>query len=294
MQKIVPHLWFDRNAREAAELYVKAFQRSSIISKAVLSDTPSGDVLLLAIDLNGYRINLMSAGPEFRFTPAVSFLVTCQSRDEVDQINSTLQAGGKNLMPLGEYPWSLRYVWLDDRFGVSWQLMHKEESRFTETITPALLFVREQCGRAEEAINFYTSCFPDSDIKEKTHYRRNEAPNALPMIKHSSFKLAGQQFSAMDSPDDHNFSFSEANSFVVYCDTQDEIDYYWNYLSAHPDAEQCGWLKDKFGLSWQIVPKQMGELLSSPDRSKALAATNAMLKMKKIVIADLQKAYDEA
>ena len=290
MQKIVPHLWFDREAREAAELYVKAFQRSSIISKAVISDTPSGDVLLLAIDLNGYRLNLMSAGPEFKFTPAVSFLVTCQTKDEVDQINSTLRTGGKDLLPLGEYPWNPHYVWLEDKFGHSWQLMHKEDSRHTQTITPALLFVGDQCGRAEEAINFYTACFPDSGIKEKTHYRRNEAPNALPMIKHSSFQLAGQSFTAMDSPEEHNFSFSEANSFVVYCDTQDEIDYYWNYLSAHPEAEMCGWLKDKFGLSWQIVPRIMDKLVQEKDPEKLAGMTQAMLKMKKLHIGELTKA----
>lgn len=290
MQKIVPHLWFDKEAREAAELYVKAFQRSSIISKTVIPDTPSGDVLVMAIDLNGYRLNLMSAGPDFKFTPAVSFLVTCQTRDEVDQINSTLHVHGKELMPLGEYPWSPRYVWLQDRFGLSWQIMHKEDSRHTETITPALMFTKEQCGKAEEAIVFYTTVFPDSGIKEKTHFRRNEGPHTLELIKHSSFTLAGQQFSAMDSPGDHDFSFSEATSFVVYCETQDEIDYYWNYLSAYPEAEQCGWLKDRFGVSWQIVPRIMDKLMQEKDPEKLANLTQAMLKMKKLHTGELTKA----
>jgi predicted 3-demethylubiquinone-9 3-methyltransferase (glyoxalase superfamily) len=88
------------------------------------------------------------------------------------------------------------------------------------------------------------------------------------------------------------FKFNEAVSFYVECENQDEVDYFWNQLSAVPESEQCGWLKDKFGLSWQIIPKQMGDLLTSPNTKKSLAATNAMLKMKKIVIADLQRAFD--
>ena len=106
------------------------------------------------------------------------------------------------------------------------------------------------------------------------------------------FELNGQRFMALDGGP--IFKFNEAVSFYVECEDQGEVDYFWGKLSAVPESEQCGWLKDKYGLSWQIVPKQMGRLLSDPNRKKALAATNAMLKMKKIVIADLQKAFDEA
>jgi predicted 3-demethylubiquinone-9 3-methyltransferase (glyoxalase superfamily) len=105
------------------------------------------------------------------------------------------------------------------------------------------------------------------------------------------FELDGQRFMALDGGP--VFQFSEAVSFYVECEDQEEVDYFWRSLSAVPEAEQCGWLKDKFGLSWQIVPKQMGDLLGSPNRKRALAATNAMLKMKKIVIADLQRAFDQ-
>ena len=90
------------------------------------------------------------------------------------------------------------------------------------------------------------------------------------------------------------FTFNEAVSFYVECEDQEEVDYFWTPLSAVPESEQCGWLKDRFGVSWQIVPRQLGELLSAPDKKKALAAMNAMLKMKKLIVADLQKAYDEA
>ena len=106
------------------------------------------------------------------------------------------------------------------------------------------------------------------------------------------FELDGQRLMALDGGPD--FKFNEAVSFYVECEDQEEVDYFWERLSAVPEDEQCGWLKDKFGLSWQIIPRQMGDLLGSSDRKKALAATNAMLKMKKIVIADLQRAFDQA
>ena len=106
------------------------------------------------------------------------------------------------------------------------------------------------------------------------------------------FELAGQRYMALDGGP--VFNFTEAISFFVECEDQKEVDYFWNRLSAVPESEQCGWCKDKFGLSWQIVPKQLGELMGSPDPAKSMRVVNAMLKMKKIIVADLQKAHDEA
>jgi predicted 3-demethylubiquinone-9 3-methyltransferase (glyoxalase superfamily) len=106
------------------------------------------------------------------------------------------------------------------------------------------------------------------------------------------FELDGQRFMALDGGP--VFKFNEAISFYVECEDQAEVDYFWGKLSASPESEQCGWLKDKYGVSWQIIPKQLGELLGHPNKKKSLAATNAMLKMKKIVVADLRKAFDEA
>ncbi|MGW8249335.1 MAG: VOC family protein [Anaerolineales bacterium] len=167
-----------------------------------------------------------------------------------------------------------------------------------QKITPSLWFDQE----TEEAVSFYVSVFngsphksADSKIISITRYEKGmEVPGGEQMegkVITAIFELNGQRFMALDGGP--IFKFNEAISFYVECQDQQEVDYFWSRLSAVPEAEQCGWLKDKFGLSWQIVPKQMGELLGSPDRKRALAATNAMLKMKKIVIADLQKAFDE-
>jgi predicted 3-demethylubiquinone-9 3-methyltransferase (glyoxalase superfamily) len=168
-----------------------------------------------------------------------------------------------------------------------------------QKIVPSLWFDKE----CEQAINFYVSVFngsprkgPQSRIVSITRYEPGmQVPGADEMagkVLTATFELAGQKFMALDGGP--IFRFNEAVSFYVECDGQEEVDYFWNKFSAVPESEQCGWLKDKFGLSWQIVPKQMGELLGSPNRKKAIAATNAMLQMKKIVIADLQRAFDQA
>lgn len=166
-------------------------------------------------------------------------------------------------------------------------------------IVPSLWFDQQ----TEEAVDFYIDVFNGSPHKRQESkvisITRYEEGMQTPGIEHmvgkvitAIFELDGQRFMALDGGP--IFTFNEAVSFYVECEDQAEVDHFWERLSAVPESEQCGWLKDKFGLSWQIVPRQMGELLTSPDRPKALAATNAMLQMKKIVIADLKKAYDEA
>jgi len=169
----------------------------------------------------------------------------------------------------------------------------------TQKLIPSLWLDME----TEEAVNFYISVFNgsphkggDSRIISITHYESGmDVPGADGMVGKvltAIFELNGQRFIALDGGP--IFKFNEAISFYVECEDQPEVDYFWDRLSAAPESEQCGWLKDKFGLSWQIIPKQMGSLLTAPEKKKALAATNAMLQMKKIVIADLQKAFDDA
>ena len=168
-----------------------------------------------------------------------------------------------------------------------------------QKIVPSLWFDNE----AEEAVNFYVAIFNSSPHQGRasriisiTRYEKGmEVPGADQMegkVLTAIFELNGQRFMALDGGP--LFKFNEAVSFYVECEDQDEVDYFWKRLSAVPEAEQCGWLKDRFGLSWQIVPRRLGELLTSPDRKKALAAMNTMLKMKKIEIADIQRAFDEA
>jgi predicted 3-demethylubiquinone-9 3-methyltransferase (glyoxalase superfamily) len=296
-QKIVPHLWFDHQAEEAAELYGSLIQDSRIDSIArygkagfEVHGQPEGRAMTVDFTLDGYRLLALNGGPHFRFTPAISLFVMLETEAEVDRLWAGLAEGGSVLMPLDSYDWSPRYGWLDDRFGLSWQVMLGKREAVGQTIAPSLLFVGPQHGRAEAAIDHYTSVFEGSKVEGIARYD-GSGPDPAGTIKHAQLKLGGETFMAMDSALPHDFGFTEALSLMVRCDTQDEIDHYWHALSAVPEAERCGWLKDGFGVSWQIVPSVLPRMLLDPDRTRAERVTSAFMQMRKLDIAALEKAY---
>ncbi|AFQ44367.1 VOC family protein [Desulfosporosinus meridiei] len=292
MQKIIPHLWFDKEADEASRFYLSLFEGSILKDKTILSGTPSGSVDMITIELAGQEFMLLSAGPLFKFTPSVSFRIACSSSEEVEGLWGKLIEKGAALMPLDTYPFSQKYGWLVDKYGLSWQIMHMGDMGIKQKITPTLMFVGDQCGNAEDAIRFYSTIFEHSSVGDILRYGEGAAPNKPKMIQHVDFTLNNQSFSAMDSAYEHNFTFNEAISLVVKCKTQAEIDYYWEKLSAVPEAEQCGWLKDKYGFSWQIVPAIMDEMMQNKDAKKLAQVTEAFLKMKKFEISKLIEAYE--
>lgn len=292
MQRITAHLWFDKEAKEAARVYTSAFRNSKITYSGTLHNTPSGSVDTVTIELSGQEFVLVSAGPAFKFTPAVSFLVACETRGEVDVLWKELSRGGSSLMELGEYPFSKWYGWTQDRFGLSWQLMLTDGPVVGQKTTPTLMFVGNVVGKAEEAIRTYVSIFDNSAVGGISRYGKGEEPDKEGTVRHAAFTLEGRGFAAMDSALTHDFTFTEAISFMVNCDTQKEVDYYWSRLSAVPEAEVCGWLKDRYGLSWQIVPTALTLMLRDKDEAKVARVTEAFLKMKKLDIAALKKAYE--
>lgn len=303
MQKITPHLWFAKEAKEAAEFYVSLFENSKITNITTLHNTPSGDCDVVSFELSGQNFMAISAGPLFKFNPSVSFHVKCKTKDEVDAMWNKFSEGGTVLMELGEYPFSEKYGWIQDKYGLSWQLIYVGESKIKQKITPVLMFVGDVCGKAEEAVNFYTSVFsalPRRDLASGGHnaeighifrYGKGEEPDKEGSLKYAAFTLENQEFGAMDSAHEHPFTFNEAISFMVHCETQQDLDYYWKKLSADPAAEQCGWLKDKYGLSWQIVPNILGEMLADKDPKKVAKVTESFLAMKKFDIEKLKKAF---
>jgi predicted 3-demethylubiquinone-9 3-methyltransferase (glyoxalase superfamily) len=292
MQKITPHLWFDKEAKGAAEFYTTLFQESQITDTTTLHNTPSGDAELVSFVLSGQRFMAISAGPLFKFNPSVSFQVNCRTKGEVEALWEKLSPGGKVLMPLDRYPFSEKYGWIQDRYGLSWQVIFTGGSEIRQRITPFLLFVGKVCGKAEEAFRLYSSVFRNARVDQTLRYGKGEEPDREGTLKYGAFALEGQEFRAMDSAHDHRFAFNEAISFVVHCDTQKEIDYYWEKLSAVPAAEQCGWLKDRYGLSWQIVPNLMDEMMREKDEQKLARVTEAFLKMKKFDIQKLREAHE--
>jgi predicted 3-demethylubiquinone-9 3-methyltransferase (glyoxalase superfamily) len=297
MQKITPSLWFDDQAEEAVQFYTALIKGSAIgqvkrydRAAAKTVGRPEGSAMIVPFQLAGQDFVALNGGPLFKFTPAISFFVTMESEAEVDALWEGLANGGSVLMPLQPYPWSKKYGWLNDRYGLSWQVSLGKRDDVGQVIVPSLLFVGPQHGNAEAALHFYTSLFEGSSVSGILHYDAGESePEGT--VKHAQFVLAGQTFMAMDSAQPHEFTFNEAVSFTIHCELQEEVDYFWDKLSAVPEAEQCGWLKDKFGVSWQVVPTVMPKLLSDPDPAKSERVMQAMLQMKKLDIAALERAH---
>ncbi len=301
MQKIIPHLWFDTQAKEAATFYTTVFPGAKILSSTLLSGTPSGNVEIVNFEVYGLRFGSISAGPFFKINPSISFMINfdpskqADAGEELDRVWKALSEGGTVRMPIGEYPFSKRYGWIEDRFGVNWQLILTDPAGEPRPkLMPALLFTQSLAGKAEEATNYYLSVFKGGKRGNLARYPAGMEPDKEGTIMFTDVELAGQWFVAMDSAQKHDFLFNEAVSLMVECETQEEIDYYWEKLSAVPEAEQCGWLKDQFGISWQIVPSDMDAMMSKGTPEQRARVTHAFLQMKKFDLATLRRAYEGA
>ncbi|MFD2332698.1 VOC family protein [Cohnella sp. GCM10020058] len=296
--RIVPHLWFDREAKEAAAFYSSVFPDSAITSATTLRETPSGDSDVVSFTIWGRPFMAISAGPLFKMNPSVSFMVNFdpslddRASELLDEIWNKLSEGGAPLMPLGEYPFSKRYGWIQDKYGVNWQLiLTNPEGEPRPTIIPSLMFTGDNAGKAEEARELYLSVFERSRPGQLHRYGPGRAPDREGTVMFSDFMVENTWMTAMDSAHNHGFNFNEAISLLVRCDTQAQIDAYWSALSADPQAEQCGWLKDKFGLSWQIAPTAMEDMMANGTPEQIARVTAAFMPMKKLDIAKLEEAY---
>ncbi|MBX2968683.1 MAG: VOC family protein [Cyclobacteriaceae bacterium] len=277
---IYPCLWFDGQAKEAATLYSAAFPDTKITA-----DTP----IVVSIESAGQKFMLLNGGPQFKPNPSISFYVVCETKKEVDIAWKKLSEGGNVLMPLDKYDWSEHYGWVQDKFGVNWQLSFGKLTSTSQKFSPTLMFTDAQHGKAEKAINFYTSVFSPSSVVGILRYTEKDG-DVPGTIKHAQFTLGGYVMMAMDSSLMHQFGFTEGVSFVVDCETQEEIDYYWNKLTESGEESMCGWLKDQFGVSWQIVPAILPDLMRDPVKGQRVV--QAFLKMKKFDIEALKKAYE--
>jgi predicted 3-demethylubiquinone-9 3-methyltransferase (glyoxalase superfamily) len=276
---IHPCLWFDKQAKDAAEFYCSVFGDGKIIA-----DNP----VVVNFDLNGQKFMALNGGPKFKINPSVSFFVVCETEDETLNVWNKLLEGGKFLMPLDKYPWSEKYGWVEDKFGVSWQISLGKIEDVGQKYTPALLFIGPHHGKAEEALRFYTSIFPNSSITGILHYKEGDENGVAGTVQHAQFNLNKYVMMVMDNGYPHEFAMNEAVSFVVTCDTQEEIDYYWNKLTEGGEESMCGWLKDKFGVWWQIIPSILEQLMQDPARSERV--TKEFLQMRKFDIEKLLHA----
>lgn len=300
-QRIYNCLWFDEAAEEAAKFYTSLFQGATLGHTTYygkegheIHGQPEGKVMTVSFNLCGTDFLGLNGGPQFKLNPSISYFVVCETEQETDHLWNKLSEGGQALMPLDKYDWSPKYGWIQDRYGLSWQISMGKLEDVGQKISPSLMFVNKQHGRAEEAINFYISVFKtNSEIVGILKYAKGE-PSPEGTVKHAQFTLLGKVFMAMDSEYKHEFDFNEGISLVVNCDTQEEIDYYWTQLSQDGEEGPCGWLKDKFGLSWQVVPSILDEMLRHPNKAKTESVVKAFMQMKKFDIKKLKEAFNNA
>jgi len=281
---IFPCLWYDGDAKESADFYCKIFNGK------ITADTP----MVLNIELFGQKLMLLNGGPHFEKNASVSLMVMCETEEEVQKYWDQLEDGGIVLMALDSYPWSKKYGWIRDKFGVTWQL-YLGEKKSEQRIIPTLMFIHQNNGRTMEAMELYTEIFPNSKIESVLKYGDgvgDESHEVPENVQHAHFQINDYSLFCMDNSYDHKFDFNEGISMVIMTENQEETDHLWNSLTADGGRESmCGWLKDKFGMSWQIVPKRLIELMSDSDQMKAQKVVQAMMKMQKIVIKDLEEAY---
>lgn len=295
MQRIVPCLWFDKEVKEATQYYVDVFPNSKINSIVTLNDTPAGSTDLVSFDILDYSFIAINGGPDFKFNTSISFIVTFDQKKDKDakgelySIWNKLLDGGEVLMPLEEYPFSESYGWVQDKFGVSWQLILLDG---LPRIIPSLQFAGDVCGKAFDATEFYISIFDNSNRDSIYYYPVENNQNTESLIMFTDFYLDKLCFAANDNIENKDKKFNEAISLIINCENQEEIDYYWNKLSNDPGSEACGWLKDKYGLSWQVNPIVLDEMMVKGSKEQIDRLTKTILPMKKLDIIKLVDAFN--
>jgi len=237
-EKITPCLWFDGQAKEAADLYCSAFANARITSQSPM---------VTSIEVSGQSITLLDGGPMYRPNPSISFRFACENEQEFDRIWKKISKEGEKLTD----------SWVVDKFGVGWQLTIDAGVGTGKRITPNFVFN----GKAKEAWTYYSGILKPKEL---------------------------ETFTTSDDAT-HNFTFTEGVSLTIHCEDQAEIDYYWTKLTEKGGKESmCGWLKDKFGVSWQIIPVILTKLMSDP--TKAGKAAKAFMSMRKLSIEQLVQA----
>ena len=261
-QRIIPAIWCDGTADEAARFYADVFREGSVVEQA-----PG---LAATVSIHGFGLSLINGGDQYAPNPSISCILNFdpllfggedQARAYLDELYERLSGGGV-LMELGEYPFSARYTWVRDRFGMTWQLMLTDPAGEPRPfILPSFMFGGTNHANAEEATEAWIALFDDARRGALRRYGEG-GPMEAGTIMFTDFTLCGTWMAAMDSGAFHDFTFTPGVSMIVSCRDQEEIDRYWAGLSAVPEAERCGWCVDRWGVSWQVVPDNIAELMA--------------------------------
>ena len=280
-QVITPAIWCDGTADEAAQFYADVFRDASIAERAPGFAT--------TVSIHGFKLSLINGGNQYAPNPSISCILNFdpllfggeeQARAYLDELYKRLSTGGV-LMELGEYPFSPRYAWVRDRFGMTWQLMLTDPDGDPRPfVIPSFMFGGTNHANAEEATDAWIALFDNA--RRGALYRYEEGgPLDAGTVMFTDFTLRDTWMAATDSGTFHDFTFTPGVSIIVSCRDQEEIDRYWAGLSAVPEAERCGWCVDRWGVSWQVVPHNIAELMANA------ATRDKILHMGKIDLAKL-------
>lgn len=299
MLPIKPHLWFDQDAKQAAEFYA-SFMPDSVVNYANHFSMGGGECEIVEFTIAGQSFFGISAGKGLGINPSISFMMNFDpSRDtdaaqRIDEIWNKLVEQGKVMMPLDAYPFSKRYGWVEDKYGVSWQLiLTNPAGEERPVIVPSLLFTEPMAGKANEAIDFYCSVFKDGKRGNTAPRTEDMGPDKAGTLLYADFYIDQTWLTAMDSAHPHGFRFNDAVSLLIPCETQEEIDHYWLALAVDGEAGQCGWLKDKYGVSWQVASTVMFDAFKNGSPEQIARVTQAFMGMKKVDAEALQQAFDD-
>lgn len=274
---IFPCIWFDKNAQEAAQFYTTVFEDATILSQ---------NPMVTIMHINGCQFMLLNGGNTYSPNPAISYYVYCGSEEMVQNIYAKITEKGKILMALDSYDWSPKYAWVEDEYGVNWQL-DVNDSSSEQKIVPSIMLSNEQFLKTKEIQQFYTSTFVPSEVLLEANY---PAGSSVPedALLFTQFRIKDMLLNAMSNSQPFEYSFTAGNSFVVECDFQEDIDFYWETLGENGSYQMCGWLTDSYGISWQIVPKILKQLMA--DENRAPRVIEAFLDMQKFNIQKLKDA----
>lgn len=298
MRGIRSSLWVADDADGAVELYTSLFEDSAVGDRLAYTEAGQGihgrepgSTMTIEFSLAGRQFIALEGGPAIRMNPSISLAVACPSPEEVDRLHDALVPDGRTLMEPGSYDWAQRYCWIEDRWGLSWQITYPQENAPAEkAVAPSFLFVGDVYRRGQEALEFYTSVFENSRIEQVV---RNEEGEAAGTVLWSQFALDGETYSLMENGDEHEFAFGEGYSLMVECESQEEIDHYWEALGK--DSKKlgpCGWLQDRFGVAWQVAPVRLNDMLRDGNPDQVRRVTDCFMKMEgKLGLPELEAVY---
>lgn len=291
MIQIIPHLWFEKDAKEAVSFYVDLFVDSKINEIRPYKNPLIEETEIIHFELIGQKFEAINAGPDYKFNPSTSLMVECDTIERVDKIWKALSQDAEILLPLKEYPYNEYYGWLVDRFGLSWQIMMRHNTKLKQRIIPCLLFSKNDVGNAYDAMMHYASIFKNAEILTIQEYESERSLPTLGKISHALFHLNEYVFVTMDNNTEDDYQLNSALSFIIYCDSQKEIDYYWRKLSENKRNNSIGWLQDQYGVTWRILPKKLKQMMIEGTVEQQDRVIESLRKMKKVNIKEIEKAY---